>query len=287
MATASAMITDVRSRIVEDTADFFTDAEILRWLNQGYKNFIAKTEWASRIKAYSITANQYKYDIPSDCMKIEDVRWQDKYKVFPKDREEFASLVGPAVTSTSTRPNIYEAYPWDGSIRIHPVPSAASASTTLNGGINSSVTTITLTSATSFPSSGRAIIESEQILWYAKSGNDLQQVVRGDGATTAASHSTGVTISYAPLEVYMTYQPADLATSPAVGTITSPSYDEAIINYACHVAMLKREKYTESQLFKKLYDEQTTLAVEERRRQQRDRLFNIKDEDCLGDMRIY
>lgn len=284
MATAAALITDVRSRIVEATASYFTDAEILRWLNYGYKNFMAKTEWASKIKAYNVVANQFRYAIPSDCIKIEDVRWQDKYKVWPKDREEFAACVGPAVTSTGTRPFIYESYPWDSSFRIHPVPSAASASTTLNGGINSSVTTITLTSATSFPSAGKAIIESEQIQWYAKSGNDLQQVVRGDGATTAASHLTGVTISYAPLEVYMTYQPTELATSPQVDTVTSANYDEAFINYACHVAMIKREKYDQAGMFLQLYEKILQTAVEERRRQQRDRLFSIKDEDTLGQL---
>lgn len=287
MATAAALITDVRSRIVEDTADFFTDAEILRWLNQGYKNFIAKTEWASKIKAFAITANQFKYDLPSDLIKIEDVRWQDKYKIWHKDREEFAALVGPGNQSVSTRPYMYELYPWDTSIRVHPIPSVASAATTLNGAINSSVASITLTDASSFPSFGRIIVESEQILYFAKSSNTLTQCIRGDGATTAASHVDTTAVSYAPLEVYMTYQPADLATSPAVGTITSANYDEALINYACHVAMLKREKYTESQLFRKFYDDAVLLAVEERRKQQRDRLFVIKDEDYYGDMRVY
>jgi len=285
MGTAANLITDVRSRIVEATASYFTDAELLRWLNQGYKNFMVRTEWASKIKAYPVVANQFKYDIPANCIKLEDVRWQDKYKIWPKDREEFAAKVGPAVTSVSTRPLIYEAYPWDGSMRIWPIPSTASASTTLSGAISSaSATTITVADTTSFPSYGRIIIESEQILYYAKTSTTFAQCVRGDGVTTAATHADTTTVSYAPMEVYMTYQPADLATSPAVDTVTSANYDEAFINYACHVAMLKREKYDQAQLFLSLYDGIVATAIDERRRQQRDRQFNIKDEDVLGNL---
>lgn len=287
MATAAAMITDVRSRIVEDTADFFTDVEILRWLNQGYKRFISLTEWAERVIAYRVVANQFEYDLGTDTIKVGDVRWQDQYKVWPKDQEEFHGIIGPASATVSSRPYIYKLFPWDGKIRIHPKPSASSASTQLNGAILSTDVTITVDSTTGFPSYGRIIIGSEQVLYTAITATTFTGCVRGDGRTTAASALDNAVVYHAPLEVYQVYMPADLATSPATGTITSPNYDEAIINYACHIAMLKREKYTESQLFRKLFDDVTQTAIEERRRMTRDRLHVIKDEDSFGDMRIY
>lgn len=70
------------------------------------------------------------------------------------------------------------------------------AQTALDGGINASVTTITVTDGTVFPSDGdfRArIAESEVVLVTGRSGNDLT-VVRGQDGTTAASHSTGASV---------------------------------------------------------------------------------------------
>lgn len=286
MATAQSLIDDVRSRIVEPTASFFTDAEILRWLNQGYKNFIAHTEWAEKCKAYPVSAYQFEYTLPTDIMKIYDIRWQDKWKVFGKDQEEWGSLIGAAGQTPGPRPYMWRQFPWSTTLRINPYPSSASATTTLTSGATSSDTSISVASTSTFPRYGRLNTaldgSGEQIFYYNTSSTAFLQCVRGDGSTTAASILNGATLYAAPLEVYMQYQPADLATSPAVGTAIGPSYDEALINYACHVAMLKRERYEQSQLFKKMYDEILDKAVVERRKMQMDRLFVIKDEDTIG-----
>lgn len=69
--------------------------------------------------------------------------------------------------------------------------------TTLNGAINASVTTITLTSATLFPATGQfvIIIDSERILVGGVSGNNLTSCTRGFENTTAASHSNGASVA--------------------------------------------------------------------------------------------
>lgn len=284
MATAQSLIDDVRSRVVEPVASYFTDAEILRWLNQGYKRFVAQTEWTERCSAQRVIANQFQYSLPTNIIKVCDVRWTDQYKVWFRDLEEFGRYVGQSGANTAARPYMYRIFPWDGTIRIYPKPVANSASTALSGysGISSADTTIAVTSTTSFPSYGRITIENEQILYYATTATSFLQCVRGDGATTAVSHSGGVTVYHAPLEIYNVYQPSDLATSPAVGTALGPSYDEALISYACHVAMLKRERYDEAQMFLSMYEKITKTAIEERRRVQLDRLHTIKDEDEYG-----
>lgn len=66
--------------------------------------------------------------------------------------------------------------------------------TTLNGTINSSVETITLTDASSFPSEGMIIIEDEYIYYTGKDTNNLTGCQRGFFDTVAASHTTGVAI---------------------------------------------------------------------------------------------
>ena len=69
--------------------------------------------------------------------------------------------------------------------------------TTLNGAINSSTTTIVLTSATNFPSSGTNYIQigTEEISYTGISTNTLTGVTRGVRNTPAASHSYGATIT--------------------------------------------------------------------------------------------
>ena len=73
----------------------------------------------------------------------------------------------------------------------------SAVTTTLNGGINSSVTSVTLTDASQFPSSGTnfIIIGSEEMSYTGVSGNTLTGVTRGVAGTSAASHSDGATVT--------------------------------------------------------------------------------------------
>ena len=69
--------------------------------------------------------------------------------------------------------------------------------TTLNGAINDSTTTIVLTDASQFPSSGTSFIKigTEEISYTGITSNTLTGVTRGVRNTTAASHSDGATIT--------------------------------------------------------------------------------------------
>jgi len=74
----------------------------------------------------------------------------------------------------------------------------SAVSSTLDGGINDSVTSITVADASQFSSSGTnfAIIGSEEISYTGISSNTLTGVTRGVAGTTAASHSDGATIIF-------------------------------------------------------------------------------------------
>tara|TARA_B100001989_G_scaffold75693_1_gene51981 strand:+ start:10174 stop:12360 length:2187 start_codon:yes stop_codon:yes gene_type:complete len=69
--------------------------------------------------------------------------------------------------------------------------------TTLNGAIDASTTTIVLTNAAQFPSTGTSfvLIGTEMIQYTGISGNTLTGVTRGTRGTTAASHSDGATVT--------------------------------------------------------------------------------------------
>jgi len=68
-------------------------------------------------------------------------------------------------------------------------------STTLNGSHSSSVATLTLTSTTGLDTSGTVHIGGEQVTYTAISGNDITGCTRGANSTTAATHSSGVTVT--------------------------------------------------------------------------------------------
>lgn len=77
----------------------------------------------------------------------------------------------------------------------------SAATNTLASGISATDVSITLTSAASFPSSGRILIDSEQITYAAISSNTLTGCVRGVGGTTAATHSSSAVVSCANIKV--------------------------------------------------------------------------------------
>ena len=68
-------------------------------------------------------------------------------------------------------------------------------SVTLNGNINASTTTITVSNASSLTTSGFIQIDNEIISYPNVSGNQLINCARGQNGTTAASHSTGAAIT--------------------------------------------------------------------------------------------
>jgi hypothetical protein len=102
--------------------------------------------------------------------------------------------------------------------------------TTLNGAINSSVTSIVLTSATGFPATGSIFIDSECITYTGISTNTLTGCTRGTNGTTAASHLTLTAVYAAPNGVLIngeyqvvTYVSSSQYTIKVAGTATASS----------------------------------------------------------------
>jgi hypothetical protein len=96
--------------------------------------------------------------------------------------------VGPAINTVGTG---WGVSPWGGFI-------PGTSSSTLNGAINSSVTTITVASTATFTASGAIWIDGEYITYTSKttapSAEEFLGCVRGSDGTTAASHSSGALV---------------------------------------------------------------------------------------------
>jgi len=93
--------------------------------------------------------------------------------------------VGPAVEVASTGWGLGS---WGGQ-------QLGQFTSTLSSGINASVTSLTMASTTSFPATGTIIVGSELITYTGNSGGTLSGLTRGALGTTAATHSSGATVT--------------------------------------------------------------------------------------------
>jgi hypothetical protein len=93
--------------------------------------------------------------------------------------------VGPAVEVASTGWGLGS---WGGQ-------QLGQFTSTLSSSINTSVTSLTMASSSSFPSTGTIIVGSELITYTGNSGGTLSGLTRGALGTTAASHSSGATVT--------------------------------------------------------------------------------------------
>lgn len=91
---------------------------------------------------------------------------------------------GPAINTVGTG---WGVSPWGGYV-------SGTSSSTLNGGINNSVTTITVASTSTFSTTGAILIDSEYITYSGKTSTDFTGCVRGANGTTAASHLNGALV---------------------------------------------------------------------------------------------
>lgn len=69
--------------------------------------------------------------------------------------------------------------------------------TTLNGALTNNATTITVTSTTNFDTTGTLLIDSERIPYTGKTSTTFTGCTRGGEGSTAATHSTGATVTMA------------------------------------------------------------------------------------------
>jgi hypothetical protein len=93
--------------------------------------------------------------------------------------------VGPAVEVASTG---FGLGPWSGF-------KTGQFTSTLSSSINTSVTSLTMASSSSFPSTGTVLIDNELITYTGNSSGTLSGLTRGASGTTAASHSSGATVT--------------------------------------------------------------------------------------------
>ena len=118
--------------------------------------------------------------------------------------------VGPAVEVASTGFGLGS---WGGQ-------QQGQFTSTLSSSINTSVTSLTMASSSSFPSSGTVLIDNELISYTGNSGGTLSGLTRGASGTTAASHSSGDTVTDAAnFFAWNAAASGDIVTAPGLWSL--------------------------------------------------------------------
>jgi len=153
---------------------------------------------------------------------------------------------------------------------------------TLDGTITSSTTTITLSSTANLASAGFIRLGSEDIYYGWLDGNSLGGVVRGQNGTTAAGHSSGVTV-YNPNLPAITVWPTpdnsqtyqfvywrmrrvqDAGNGVETADMNFRFLPCVVAGLAYYIAMKVPELMPRLDMLKAAYDEQFNLAAGEDR----------------------
>ena len=118
--------------------------------------------------------------------------------------------VGPAVEVATTGWGLGS---WGGQ-------QAGQFTSTLSSGINASVTSLTMASSSSFPSSGTVLINNELITYTGNSGGTLSGLTRGANGTTAETHSSGATVTDASnFFAWNAAASGDIVTAPGLWSL--------------------------------------------------------------------
>ena len=127
-------------------------------------------------------------------------------------------------------------------LRDYPMAAFSVQTSYLNVAINSSITSITLLDATSYPQTGTITLDSEQITYTSIAGNTLLGCVRGANGSTAASHVIySKATYYIPNQIlYHEYGVDDQATGSPVAMASYLESADFDIGDGDHVAFVWR-----------------------------------------------
>lgn len=204
------MIRNVRHLLHRGGSTTSDDQIIVDALNHGHRQLHSEVLFDGYRKwvTYSIVANEQNYLLPSDFIASDLLSYKNNLGTLIPEVTQHELMIAytQPYERSAERPRFYTTLYEKGSeyLQLFPRPSTAAPATTLNGAINASVTTVTLTDSTNFPSKGRLIVNSEVIEFNANdtSTGQLTGCTRGVEGTTAASHLDTDAVTMRDLNFY-------------------------------------------------------------------------------------
>jgi hypothetical protein len=246
----------------------------IEWQNRGINM------WTIDQGTITLTAGVNTYALPTDTIDLLEHVIRTGQNVSSTQAD--LTITRISVSTYATIPNkLQQARPIQVWIqRLSGQVSPANA--TLSSTINSTTTTITLSSTASLPSAGFVRIDSEDILYQWLDGNSLGGVVRGQNGTTAASHTAGATIYNPNLPAVTVWPTPDNSTTYQFVYWRMRRVQDAgsgiqtadmnfrflpclVAGLAYYIAMKQPELVSRVDMLKMAYEEQFNLAAGEDR----------------------
>jgi len=246
----------------------------IEWQNRGINM------WTIDQGTITLTAGVNTYALPTDTIDLLEHVIRTGQNVSSTQAD--LTITRISVSTYATIPNkLQQARPIQVWIqRLSGQVSPANA--TLSSTINSTTTTITLSSTASLPSAGFVRIDSEDILYQWLDGNSLGGVVHGQNGTTAASHTSGATIYNPNLPAVTVWPTPDNSTTYQFVYWRMRRVQDAgsgiqtadmnfrflpclVAGLAYYIAMKQPELVSRVDMLKMAYEEQFNLAAGEDR----------------------
>jgi hypothetical protein len=260
MTTASVLISDIRTKVGDASANFLSTDLALTWLDQGQRKLVQILKPLRHTKGFVVSANQDYFDVPDNAILIQlALHARDIRRPITRVNIGEFELARSRVQNATGYPTIWTEK--DGKIYVWPRYNSASLTTTVNATTEASNTTLTLASTGNLRSYGRAILGSEEVEYRAKTSTTLTGVTRGVGGTTAASYASGQTVTQVDFEVTYSRHAVALAstTEPEIKEVwhedlqyyvmylyymSEGNLDKANAMYALWKDVLKQAEYT-------------------------------------------
>lgn len=237
MATASAILDDLRSKWGDTAKDFLSDSISLEWLDQAQKQLSAELRPLKRIKGFLVSANQDYFAVPDDVIMVE-VATTNKglrrvlRRVTPGEyrQQQIAvdNAVGDPVFWTEIEERIY----------VWPRFSGASKTTTVNASTTAAATTVTMASTGNLRSNGQIIVDSEEMEYTGKTSTTITGVTRGVGGTTSATHVSAAAVTQLDFELIYQRHPKTLASQTDELEIKEIWHKPLLQNYVMYLAYM-------------------------------------------------
>lgn len=214
------LIEDFRDDLLLYDDEDIPDNSIIRLLNRAGEHLTDLDAYCIE-RRYSIAAvaNTPNYDLPGDF-------YDGKFVLVDNDertRKIGISEMMNAKVGLNTTGDPYSYAFWEDDLWVYNVPGSSATTSTLNGALTSSSTSIVLNDASEFPNRGCVKIDDEKIYFESKSGNTLSVLTRGVEDTVAASHSDASTVTWHNIELFYFARYRDFLYAPETGVADTAS----------------------------------------------------------------
>lgn len=131
--TQSALITAVRERLNEPTANHYTDPELRRWINDGAKDLCRRTEILQTRREIPVESGTREYTLPDDVIRVYRATYTpdgSNQSVYPLEYRDFNNMDAVWWTQqavTSSTPHLFTMWGYPPALKLilYPIPSEA------------------------------------------------------------------------------------------------------------------------------------------------------------------